>query len=415
MRRTTAPATAVLAALVMTASAPAAPGGGTEGPALSFAGFGTLGAVRASEGRADFVANVFAADGAGHSRRWSPEVDSRLGLQATAELNPRLAAVVQLIVEQRYDDSYDPTLEWAYLDLAVTAKLRLRAGRVVLPALMTSEFRKVGFANPWVRPPPEVYRLAPVTNFDGVAVSYQTHFAGFTNTLRVLYGRRDADLPDAGEVRARNGLNIANTLEHGATSVSLQYTNVEVSLPLAEPLFDALRQFSPTGRALAGRFEADDTRFELLGLGARHDPGDWFLMGEWARAESRSFLGDSRAWYITGGYRFGRLTPYLTLARVRVASDTAVAGLPLAGLAPAPAAAARALNAELNALLRSIPAQRRLSAGARWDLGAHTALKAQVDFLDLDAASPGALVNTQPDFRPGGSVSLFTVVLDFVF
>jgi hypothetical protein len=66
-------------------------------PRLTFHGFGTLGVVHSDEDQADFVANQFSApDGAGFTRAWSPEVDSRLGLQVTASLTPRLTGVLQL-------------------------------------------------------------------------------------------------------------------------------------------------------------------------------------------------------------------------------------------------------------------------------------------------------------------------------
>lgn len=71
---------------------------------------------------------------------------------------------MQVIAKQRYDENYTPTVEWAYLQYAVTESLDVRAGRVVLPVFITSEYRKVGYANPWVRPPQEVYRTVPKTD-----------------------------------------------------------------------------------------------------------------------------------------------------------------------------------------------------------------------------------------------------------
>lgn len=167
---------------------------------LKVDGFGTLGAVYSDEDRADFVGDVFDPDGAGRTRRWSPEVDSRLGLQVSGDLTPHLDAVVQVIAEQRYDDSYTPTVEWANLQYAVSEALDVRAGRSVLPVFFTSEYRKVGYANPWVRPPQEVYRLVPVTNADGLDLTYHGHFGGFTNTVRATYGETSAHVAEAGEI-----------------------------------------------------------------------------------------------------------------------------------------------------------------------------------------------------------------------
>ncbi|MCB2218650.1 hypothetical protein [Desulfofustis glycolicus] len=123
--------------------------------------------------RPDYVSNGFVPDGAGYTRSWSPEVDSRLGLQMAANLLLRLTGIVQVVAEQRYDDTYTPTIEWANLAFAITPDLNVRVGRMVLPVSIVSECRKAGNANPRVRPPEEVYRLIPVTNFDGIDLSYR--------------------------------------------------------------------------------------------------------------------------------------------------------------------------------------------------------------------------------------------------
>lgn len=131
-------------------------------PRFMFDGFGTLGLVHSGEQEADFVANPLRSDGAGFTREWSSEVDSRLGLQLTAALTKKLTAVVQVIVEQRHDDHYQPTLEWANLKYSFTEDFSVRFGRTALPTFASSDFRKVGYASPWVRPPVELYSLVPI-------------------------------------------------------------------------------------------------------------------------------------------------------------------------------------------------------------------------------------------------------------
>lgn len=388
-------------------------------PNVTFNGYGTLGLVHSDEQQADFASNLFVPDGAGHTRSWSPEVDSRFALQATAELTPRLSGIVQVIAEQRYDDTYTPTVEWANLAYELTSSLNVRAGRMVLPTFLTAEYRKVGYAHAWVRPPPEVYNLAPVSNTDGVAISHRSRINGFTNTLQVVYGRNDVKLVGGGgeisELKARNGVTVADTLEWGATTLFASYNQSHLTIESLNPFFDAFREFGPRGQAIADRYDVDDKEFEFVSLGARHDPGDWFVMGEWAQFDSRTFIGDSRAWYIGGGLRFGSLTPYATVARARVTSNTSEPGLSLAGLPPPLAAQAGELNSALNLLLNSSARQKSLSLGVRWDFANSTALKLQWDHLDLDEGSAGVLINRQPGFEPGGSVNLFSIAVDFVF
>ena len=60
---------------------------------------------------------------------------------------------------------------------------------MVLPTFLVSDSRKVGYGNPWVRPPVEVYSLNPITTLDGVDASYRLHLGEVTNTLQADYGR----------------------------------------------------------------------------------------------------------------------------------------------------------------------------------------------------------------------------------
>jgi predicted porin len=288
---------------------------------------------------------------------------------------------------------------------------------MVQSSFMLSEYRKVGYATPWVRPPQDVYSLVPVTNFDGVDLSYRTRFAGFTNTLQGAYGGTDTTLPDDAAIKARDVVTLTDTLEWDAATLFASYsrTSLTIDSENLNALFDAFKQFGPEGEAIADRYDVDDKRYEVMAIGAHYDPGEWFVMGELAHSNSKTFIGDSRSWYVSGGYRFGTVTPYLTLARVWVDSSTSDPGLSLVGLPPPLAAQAGGLNAGLNGLLGSVAQQRSVALGVRWDFAQNVALKVQYDRLDLDDGSPGVLINTQPDFEPGGQVNLFSVSLDFVF
>ena len=159
-------------------------------PMFSFSGFGTLGVVHSSEDNADFTSSVFKPNGAGYSHTWSADVDSLIGAQVTANLTPQLSAVLQVISEQNYDNTYRPHVEWANIKYQFTPDFSVRVGRIVLPGFLVSDYRKVGYANPWVRPPLEVYSLVPITNNDGVDASYRLHFGEFTNTVQGAYGRK---------------------------------------------------------------------------------------------------------------------------------------------------------------------------------------------------------------------------------
>jgi predicted porin len=125
-----------------------------------------------------------------------------------------------------------------------------------------------------------------------------------------------------------------------------------------------------------------------LTFGANYDPGNWFVMGEFAMNRTDA-LGDSNGWYITGGYRIKNFTPYLTYSQLKALSNPGL-GFPPAG-------------------------QQNTSAGVRWDFYKNFDLKLQYEHINLDAGSAGTLSNIQFGFQPGGTVNVFSTVIDFVF
>ena len=388
-------------------------------PIFSFSGFGTLGVVHSSENNADFTSSAFKPNGAGYSRSWSAEVDSLIAAQVTANPTPRLSAVLQVISEQNYDATYRPHVEWANIKYQFTPDSSARLGRTVLPIFMVTDSRKVGYANKWVRPPVEVYSLVPVTSNDGVDASYRMPVGAATNTFQVTAGRSDSRFPDSGgfgtvTAKARGLAAFVDTFEQGFATVRLSAGRARITIPEFAPLFGAFRQFGPAGMAIADKYDVNKSLITFLGLGASYDPGNWFVMGEWSRIESRTILGKKSAWYVSSGRRFGRFMPYVTYARAN-ADTLSDPGLTVSALPPVLAGPAIGLNATLNSILSRNIDQETISVGGRWDLMRNVSFSLQFDRTRIGTGSKGALSNIQPGFQPGGKVNLFSVAIDFVF
>ncbi len=382
---------------------------------FSLGGFGTVGAAHSSERRADFTSGILKPNGAGYSHDWSADVDSRLGAQVTANFTAQLSAVVQIISEQRYDNTYIPTLEWANVRYKITPDVSVRAGRIAVSTFLVNDYRKVGYALPWLRPPLEVYGLVPITNSDGIDVGYRLHAGNLTNTLKAFYGRSDVKFTGDNIAQVRNIWGIADTADFGAASLHFSYSKSNLNLDSARPFFDALRQFGAQGMSLADTYGLDNRPITVFSLGGSYDQGKWFVMAEWAKSRTHSVFGDRTAWYVSSGYRFGSFAPYITYAQTKADSRTYDPGLSLAGLSPASAAVAAGLNAGLNTALEAVPVQKTISIGGRWDLMKNVALKLQYDYITLGAGSQGILMQRQNDFRTGGKVNVVSAVLDFVF
>jgi hypothetical protein len=390
---------------------------GPAGSMFWIRGFGTAGVAHSSEDEADFTDGQLQANGAGHTRQWSPTVDSRLGLQVTGRFISQLSAVAQVISEQNADGTFRPHVEWANIKYDLTRDASIRVGRTVLPTFLQSDSRNVGYANPWVRPPLEFYGLLPVSNNDGVDASYRVHFGDFTDTVVGTYGKTSLDVPTGGQFDAHKAWLLGDSLEWGAATLHAGYQESTLSLNVSSitALFDALRQFGPDGIALADRYDANQKLTRIFTVGAAYNPGNWFVMGEWGKRNSDSALGTSTAWYASGGYRVSEFTPYVTYADAAADSNRSDPGLNVAAFPAYLAGAVTSLNAGLNAILATIAIQNTISVGTRWDFMKDVDVKVQYDHTRLGAGSTGLLVNVQPGLRPGSELNVFSVVVDFVF
>jgi len=390
-------------------------GGSGSDKIFSFSAFGTLGAVHSSQQQADFTGSTFQPNGAGYTRSWSAAVDSLIGAQLTANILPKLSAVLQVIAEQNYDGTFTPHVEWANVKYQFTPDLSVRVGREELPTFLFSDTRKVGYTYPWVRPPIEVYGLLPITASDGAGFSYRLNFGDLTNTTQGSYAQSDTQQPDGrGDALARDSFNISNTSEYKSLTFRLSYQHARLTITSLDGLLDAFKTFGPQGVAIADKYNSDNKPVVTEIIGASYDPGHWFVISEWGHTRFNSFLGENTAWYASGGYRAGQFTPYVTYAQETAASNSDP-GLTLAGLPPALAGFAAGLNAGLNAVLESITAQSTVSLGVRWDFMKNLDLKLQADHTRLGADSSGTLINLQPGFRLGSTVNLFSAAVNFVF
>jgi hypothetical protein len=390
----------------------AANAGDTDRPALSLSGFGTLGMVHSGDRSADYSSSSIKASGAGYSRAWSPDVDSRVGAQLDLAIAPQWSGVLQVVSEQNLDGNYRPHVEWANIKYQITPDLALRAGRIALPLFLMADYRKVGYAYQWVRPPVELYGALPITSSNGADLTWRFGSGALRHTTQAFFGRDSRGLAKDTFLDARRIAGLSHTIEAGALTVRLSALTTELTLNIGETLFDQLALAGGQGAVLAQRYAVDHKRASLASLGVSYDPGSWFVTAEAGHSHTSSFLGKNSALYAGGGVRLGAWTPYAGYARVRADGVTHEEAPPvIAGRA----SILTNLNAGLNSLLEAIPAQSTVSAGVRWDVHSNVALKAQWDRVTPRNGSRGTLINTQPDFEPGRALNIASLALDFVF
>lgn len=390
-------------------------------PAFKFSGFGTLAGTTSSEKQADFTSGYAQPNGPGFTRSTDFGVDSRLGLQVDLNFGESFSAVVQAISEHRYDNTYTPYLNMAHLKFKAASGLSFRAGRMPFSAYLISDYKKVGYAMPWVRPPVEVYQFNPCTYVDGVDLVWQATAGDVAFSGQVIGGSTDANLPattgtskfkgkslGAASLSATVGSatfrafflqmksTVDNTYLDSATGPYALLRAPLVPYPLDPSILVPNPYYNPS---LADQFQIKSDKTTYLSVGFNYDPGDWFVMAEAARnAGDENQLLHATGFYITGGYRFGAWTPYVTFASKKTDSATTNANPIIAAI-----------------LAGGQQAQSSTSAGVRWDFMKNLAVKAQFDLVKNATDSPGALINEQAAFKRGESYNLVTLALDFVF
>jgi len=372
-------------------------------PTYKLSGFGTLAAVHSDQDAADFTGSVFHPNGAGATRSTSTHPDSKLGVQLNATFNSQWSAVAQVISQYQYDASYRPQLEWGNLTYKPSDALSLRAGRIALPAYLMSDSRLVGYAHVWARPPQEVYGVLPLTSNDGVDATYRSQFGSAQNTVQVYYGTNKVNIPNGSTAEAKKSWGINDTVEVGSLTLRAAYTrlNEDLAIKSFDGLYAGMAFFGETD--MLEKYDTHNMHTSALALGAQYDPGDWFVLSEIVDYRGASVLADSRAWYVAGGYRFGKFTPYAIHSRVKARIEDETNG----GL----------MNGGINTVLYSItPTQKTTSVGMRYDVYKNTALKLQYDRLEAGSKSRGRLVAPTGTTAPSGlDANIVTLGVDFVF
>lgn len=372
---------------------------------FSFSGFATLGLVGTNTNDAQYAVN---GQMRGADKTWSGEVDSKLGLQGSAKFNSMFSATVQLLSKQNGKGNFNPGLEWAFLKAQLTPGIAVRVGRMGGPFFAVSDFREVGYANTWVRPPLDVYGQVPFGTFDGADVNYQTATPMGTFSAQVFAGKEKAVVAGTDvDFNKIKGYNTTLEMDNGLT---LRFGHVSGYLTAHTTTLAALvatiRQTPFT--SVANELDPTDKKASFTGMGLNWDLGNWLVAAEYTQRRTDSYAPDTNAWYLTLGHRIEKFTPYVTISQLKnVDSNITNTIQPLTpGLA--------ALKAGVDGFVASQYRQQKTWAlGVRWDVQRNVALKAQFD--RIKPTGPGFFINTAPGFGTGNSVNVYSVAVDTVF
>lgn len=394
---------------------------------LHFSGFGSV-AVSHDDSREIALVRDTGQQVSEH-RDTSWRSDSILGLKGGLHLSPRLELAAQVVLRDRVDSRPRSIIEGAHLNWHPSDRFDVRVGRMGLDVFMLSDYRSVGYAQPWVRPPREFYGWIPMHTLDGVDAAWKFDHGATRWTARLQLGANRNEVPltadDHFTFRAKRLRALSLHAERDAWQFKLGHMVFRAG---SEP-----EAFVPVRNALSGlaaagfgpiSAEAESLRdgVALKGidihystLGAAYDDGRWLIQGELARVRSDSeVIATGTAAYLSVGRRVGPFTPYVMLARFRPSNDGRE---PLNDWSVLPVPGASQLQTVAVAAYNNLRVdQRTLSLGMRWDFASRAALTMQWDRSHIAARGFGLW---QVDNLVSGdrkrSVDVMTLSLDFVF
>ncbi|MEJ5999022.1 hypothetical protein [Paucibacter soli] len=347
----------------------------------------------------------------GADKSWSGEVDSKVGVQGTFKANAMFSGTVQLLSKQNGDGNFTPGVEWAFAKAQLMPALALRVGRMGGPFFAVSDFRDVGYANTWLRPPQDVYGQVPVSHFDGADVILQTSIGSATLSTQLFGGQSKAVVQSTDvDLKKLVGFNATLDMDGG---ISLRVGHLQGKLTVHNAALNGLVATMrsvpvPGWSAVADQLDPNNKKATFSGIGASVDEGNWIANFEYTMRRTDTYVPDTDGWYVTLGHRFGKFTPYATVSQLKQKSGNVDNNAP----APTPQLAGLkgAVAATLSGQTRN---QKTMAVGLRWDAYRNLAVKGQ--FERIKPNGNGLFVQTQPGFGTGASVNVYSLAVDMVF
>lgn len=146
---------------------------------------------------------VYSPSYVGAARRWGFLGNSKFGLQFTSIFNEKYKAVVQFVGrgETMNNNHFTVHMDWAYLQYNTTNDLDFQFGRFRVPAFYYSDYLDVNHAQPWVRPPEEVYYIVgnAFRNMDGIKARYSYYIDDWTLSGKLWFGNMEDHLNILGQ------------------------------------------------------------------------------------------------------------------------------------------------------------------------------------------------------------------------
>ncbi|MEK7207626.1 MAG: porin [Pseudomonadota bacterium] len=324
--------------------------------------------------------------------KFSTDPDIRAALQFAAKINEKLDFNAQLFGRPT-EDEFKAHLDWVYLSYHLTPQVDVRVGRNKTPLFLLSDYIDVGYAYPWVRPPQEVYSSSIIESLNGVEIYYKNKFGGWRGIAQVYFGS-NADETTVPQEQLTS-LPTPGTLGDITPTEFSVYGAKGVNLSLSSDIL-TLRAGYFNAEVDAEDFSAVTDNVTLVTAGASLNWNNLVVYTELFQRDSEANINrlfpNQKGHYATFGYRFGKILPYVTTAKL---SDN---GNPV--------------GADYGTPLT----QKSTAFGVRFEMGDGADLKFEVQNIKPGEGSRGLFVTDPRTMtEPQNDANLYSIVMDVVF
>lgn len=292
------------------------------------------------------------------------DAGKRIEVRRQIAPNEHVSGVAHVLISP-FDAHQNASLEGLYGQIKPFGGLKLRAGRMVLPLFLGRQD-----AQPlhWQSAPEAFYGVLPLAAFDGLQGVANAQWLGASGTLRWSAGKAKAKMSDSPNLRRRfDGMQSLNlVLERGNLSARLGRTE-NAGMASDVGLSNAV------GRDV------------LTGVGLQYDNGYMQMASEHVVRQQGNAVGERTVLHLTSGHLMGPMAPYMTISRLSLQDDAAVASASSPG--------------------------RTLALGGQWGLEGGVLLRAEWVSTTLSSLSEAVRMPSLSDSRS----TWVTVMADFVF
>ena len=387
-------------------------------------GFATLGAIYNDSDDLGFHPNLKIPARGGFS--FAP--DSVIGAQANIEFNAQWDAVVQAVFRDKLDNKAINYIDVAFLRYRLNSSFEFRVGRMNTDIYFLSEYKSVGYAYLWARPPAEFYgKVSAVSQFEGADVLYKRSLGRGFLQAKFGYGETDAAIATTGsavDIHFTNILMASLSYQQDEWQIRASFldTKVDEFSASLEEVDQVLAFFPPSvwpgGPALRDRFDFIGKKQQFYGLGFQYDNDLWLVQSEIGFIDSQwDIERDTISGYISLGYQPDNITYFATLSAIEPTENNLSDSIgEISPDAPAVVAATlqsfRPLISE--ALNRNRIKQHTFSVGANWQLYPSLVAKLQID-CSVIADNGFALWQIYSEPSTSQTVNVSSLSLNWIF